>query len=127
MILRIGIVLLALIAGGTLIALDYLIKLDQKDTAEQMHQVMQRTRTAAQTRAEAKARFESQLLASLNACQATALKTHYDYLGLMQKAISRKRSQAAIPEDILNEAAELQSSARAECKKTYDQRLIEGP
>jgi hypothetical protein len=127
MIIRIGIVLLALIAGGTLFALDYLIKQDQKESAEQMHQVMQQTRAAAQTRAEAKARFESQLLASLSDCQANALKTHYDYVGLIQKAVNRKRAKSAIPEDILDEAAELQSSARAECKNYYDKRLIEGP
>jgi len=127
MIIRIGIVLLALIAGSALFALDYLIKQDQQESAEQMRQAMQQTRAAAQTRAEAKARFESQLLASLSACQATALKAHSDYVGLIQKAVSRKRAKSAIPQDILDEATVLQESAKTECKNYYDKRLIEGP
>jgi hypothetical protein len=127
MITKIGIFILILIAGSTLYFLDFLNKQDLEETAKQMHQTVQQVRAEAKARQETKVRFESQTLSSFTDCEATAIKTYYDYVNLIQKAVPIKRGQAIIPDEILVEAAKLVESAKSDCKKAYEKRLQEGP
>ncbi len=127
MIIKISIVLLILISGGTLYLVDYLLKQDQKETAAQLHQSMQQTQAEAKARARAKDRFEARLRDDLANCQTTAIKAYSDYVSLIQKAAPKKRGQPVIASAILDEATKLQAGASAECRNTYDKKLREGP
>ncbi len=125
MVARIGFVLLVLISSGTLFLLDYYLKQDQEENTKQLHSFVQQTRNVAKAMSTAKEKFEMELMTDLAHCQENAAKSNRDYLGLLMKVVPNKRGQP-MPADVLDEAAGLLMSEKAECKATYDTRMGEG-
>jgi hypothetical protein len=125
MIAKIGFVLLVLISSGTLFMLDYYLKQDQAENSKQLHSFVQQTRNAAKAMTTAKEKFEMELMTDLARCQEKAAKSNRDYLGIMLKAVPLKHGQS-LPPVVLEEAAGLLMSEKAECVVTYDSRLNAG-
>jgi hypothetical protein len=126
MIAKISFVLLVLITSGTLFMLDYYLKQDQEENSKQLHSFVQQTRNTAKAMSSAKERFEMELMTNLAHCQDDAVKTNSDYLGLILKIVPKKHGQPVMPPEVLDEAAGLLLSEKAECKNTYNSRLKEG-
>ena len=126
MIAKIGFVVLVLISSGTLYLLDYILKQDQDENSKQLHSFVKQTREEAEAKVAAKEKFEMQLMTDLAHCQENAKKRNDDYLSLIQKAAPRKHGELIISSDILNDAALFLTNEKADCKKTYDDRLREG-
>jgi alpha-D-ribose 1-methylphosphonate 5-triphosphate synthase subunit PhnH len=125
MIAKIGFVLLVLISSGTLFMLDYYLKQDQVENSKQLHSFVQQTRNAAKAMSTAKEKFQMELITDLAHCQEIAAKSNRDYLGLIVKAVPLKHGQP-LPTAVLDEAAELLLSEKADCVITYDSRTNAG-
>lgn len=119
-------VVLIFAAGGSWLYLDCLNRHEQGVT-EQMHQGVDQARAEAKRRAEAKAIVEYQIQATLSSCQAAAEKSKNDYMLLIQKAVPPgKRGPAVIPQEIVDEAEMLLTTAKADCQQIHDTRLKSG-
>jgi hypothetical protein len=112
-------VVLILLAGSGWLYLDYLNKQNQL-AAEEMHKAM------VEARAQAKARFETQLRTDLSFCQEAAERAKKDYIEQNQKPVPRKPGEFAAPQIILDEAANKQAAANAQCQQAYDTHLKNG-
>ena len=126
MIAKIGFVALVLISCGTLYLLDYYLKLDQEENTKQLHNFVQQTRETAKTKVSARERFELELTTDVAHCHEYVLNTYNSYIQLLKKAAPIKHGEPFIPNEILDEAAALLAEEKAECKKTYDTRLLKG-
>jgi|GEM_PF-2253075 hypothetical protein len=132
MITKIGFIILALIAWGSLFLLDYYLKQDQVESTRQLHDFVQQARDQEKARTTARKKFELQLLADYSHCEESAVKFHNAYVDLIREAAPIKqaapikREPAPVPGNILERANSLLSDKKTECKIIYDERLREG-
>lgn len=124
MIKKIVAAVLIVLSAGAWFYLDYLNKQEQK-FAEQSRIEMQEARAKAQARASEKAKFETQIMADLTACKATAEKAKEEYLTQHQKP-ARKKGEFTVPQENIDEAAKTLDAANAACQATYTTRLSSG-
>lgn len=119
-------IVMIVLAGGAWGLLDYLNR-QEEASAFRMQQEMLQMRRDSQKRnetakklADAKVSLETQIRNNLASCQAAAEKTNNDYLVVVEKTLPRKRGQVVMPQNIVNESAQLLEAAKAECQLIHD-------
>ena len=125
MLKKIIAVVLILATSGAWVYLDYQNK-QELMAAEEMRKAMDQMRAQAQARAAIKAKFETQILADLTTCKATATKAKEDFLTAHQQPVRRKPGQFTIAKVVSDEAENTLQAANAACQTTYDTRMKSG-
>jgi hypothetical protein len=125
MILKIGLIALALFSGGVLYMLDFLYNQDQKESSEHLRTFVRQTSKLSKDQNLEKEKIKTQIMSEIARCQKDALETHNSYVALINKAASRKNSRSDNSTEIVGEAANILNSQIAKCKKEYDARLLE--
>jgi hypothetical protein len=125
MILKIGLIALALFSGGALYMLDFLYNQDQKESSEQLRAFVRQTNKLSKDQNLEKEKIKSQIMAEIARCQKDALETHNAYVALINKVSSRKNSRSDNSTEIVGDAANILNNQISKCKKEYDARLLE--
>jgi hypothetical protein len=117
---------LIVLLGGAWVYMDYLNKQDEV-IASQMQLEMAQMRVdgksrenAAKKAAEAKVNLETQIRNNLASCQTAAEKMHNDTLRVLEKTLPKKRGTAVVPQNILDEFAQILAATKTECQQGHD-------
>jgi hypothetical protein len=125
MILKIGLIALALFSGGALYMLDFLYNQDQKENSEQLRAFVRQTNKLTKDQTLEKEKIKKQLMSEIARCQKDALETHNSYVALINKVASRKNSRSDNSAELVGDAANILNIQISNCKKAYDERLLE--
>lgn len=110
-------VVLIFFAGGTWFALDYLNKQEKARTKEMVQEIEQ-SRMEAKLKAQRQTNFEALIHAVQSNCETAAENAHNEYMLLVLKATPAKRkTQAVIPQNVMNESTAMLANAKAECQQ----------
>ncbi len=125
MILKVGLIVLALFSGGVLYMLDFLYNQDQKESSEQIRAFVRQTNKLTKDQNMEKDKIKAQLMSEIARCQKDALETHNSYVALINKVSARKNDSSDNSTEIVGDAANILNNQISKCKKAYDARLLE--
>ncbi len=125
MILKVGLIVLALFSGGVLYMLDFLYNQDQKESSEQIRAFVRQTNKLTKDQNLEKDKIKAQLMSEIARCQKDALETHNSYVALINKVSARKNDSSDNSTEIVGDAANILNNQISKCKKAYDARLLE--
>lgn len=117
---------LIFLASGTWFYLDCMNKQEQ-GASIQIHQGIEQARAEAKKRMLADAKFGYQTLLNLTMCQTSAESAQKDYINLVYEAVPSKQGKFTMPQAVTDKATRILAAAKAECQKTYDNLIKNGP
>jgi sensor c-di-GMP phosphodiesterase-like protein len=125
MILKVGLIALALFSGGVLYMLDFLYNQDQRENSEQLRSFVRLTTKLTMDQNLEKEKIKMQLMTEIAQCQKEAMETHNAYVALINRVAFRNNDSPDNSTEIVGQAATILNNQVSKCKKAYDARLLD--